>query len=128
MRAVYTPAMTTLRAALAALLLGVAANASAAADFGPSGLAPEWSIEGAPPGRVRVAGYVYNHNNVLDAANVWLRVDELSADGAVSAAHQRRLFGDVRARGRMAFDVPVSGGAASYRVVVESVDWLLECR
>jgi hypothetical protein len=91
-------------------------------------LKAEWDVEGTPPpGHMRVAGYLYN-SNIRDAANVWLRVDELKDDGTVTAAHQRRLFGDVRSRGRMAFDVPVSGAAASYRVVVESVDWLLECR
>jgi hypothetical protein len=31
-------------------------------------------------------------------------------------------------RGRMAFDVPVAEAAATYRVLVESVDWVAECR
>src|SRR6266852_8109078 len=125
--------MTTSGRVLIAMLLALRLTAPAATPaedrIEPASAAflkPEWAVEGAPPpGHMRVAGYLYN-SNIQDAANVWLRVDEIKNDGFVSAAHRRRLIGDVRSRGRMAFDVPVSGAAVTYRVVVESVDWLLE--
>ena len=109
--------------------LSLGAPTTAAAEERPALVAAdtlrvEWS---APPGGRRLAGYLYN-DNIMDAAHVWLRVDELASDGQVSAAHRRRLFGEVRSRGRMAFDVSLFGGAAAYRVIVESVDWVMECR
>lgn len=93
-------------------------------------LRPEWTVEQAPAGRARVVGYLYNDNDVRHAANVWLRVEEVTAGGAVSKVYQSRIVGDVLSRGRMAFDVPVGRAdrAATYRVIVESADWFMECR
>ena len=50
--------------------------------------------------------------------------------GAVGTVYQSFIVGDVLSRNRMSFDVPVSeaDGAATYRVLVESVDWVMECR
>ena len=91
-------------------------------------LRPEWSVEDTRAGRPRVVGYVYNDNNTRDATNVWLRVERVAADGAVQGAELARVQGDVRAGGRLVFDVPMPEAAASYRVLVDSVDWVLECR
>jgi hypothetical protein len=74
-----------------------------------------------------VVGYLYNRN-IKDAANVWLRVDRLGADGAVAGTYRRRMVGDVLSGGRSLFDVPVSEAGATYRVAVETVDWVKECR
>jgi len=46
----------------------------------------------------------------------------------VAATYRRRVVGDVLSRERMFFDVPVPPPAASYRVIVESVDWISDCR
>ena len=91
-------------------------------------LRPEWSVDDSRTGRPRVVGYVYNDNNTRDATNVWLRVERLAADGAVQGAELARVQGDVRAGGRLIFKVPMPEAAASYRVLVDSVDWVLECR
>jgi hypothetical protein len=90
-------------------------------------LRPEWSVDDTRAGRAHVVGYVYNDNGTRDATNVWLRVERLAADGAVSGISLARVQGDVRANGRLSFDVPVPD-AASYRVLVDAVDWVLECR
>jgi hypothetical protein len=55
-------------------------------------------------------------------------VERIAADGSVASVHRRRVVGDVLGGGRSIFDVPVGEGAATYRVVVESADWVKECR
>jgi hypothetical protein len=91
-------------------------------------LRPEWSIETARSGRAHVVGFLYNTSATMDAANVLLRVDQLSPSGEVSQTQHSRVFGDVLARGRLAFEVPISTPTPTIRVVVESVDWVHECR
>ncbi len=107
------------------------ARGDGVATLSPVGLLrPEWTVERVRAGRARVVGYLYNDNDVRNAANVWLRVEQLTAAGAVGKAYQSRIVGDVLSRGRMPFDVPVAEaeGTATYRVLVESVDWVMECR
>ena len=87
----------------------------------------EWSVETPAAGRTRLVGYLYN-TNIKDAANVWLRVDRLGADGAVAGTYRRRVVGDVLSGGRSLFDVPVGEAGATYQVSVEAVDWVKECR
>lgn len=119
---------------MALLLLAVAPPAGAAESVTPLApvdlLRPEWTVERTPAGRTRVVGYLYNDNGLRNAANVWLRVEQVPAGGGRSAVYQSRIVGDLLAGGRMLFDVPVaeSGGAVTYRVSVESVDWFMECR
>ncbi len=117
--------------ATAILALTLAAPAAPAQDFGNARTAaylrPEWSLERAQTGRAHVVGYLYN-SHIKDAANVWLRVEQIAADGGAGATYRRRVVGDVPARERMFFDVPVSQAAASYRVTVEAVDWITDCR
>ena len=91
-------------------------------------LRPEWNIETARPGRAHVVGYLYNTSATMNAANVLLRVDQLTSNGQVSQTQLARVFGDVLARGRLAFEVPIPTATPTVRVVVESVDWVLECR
>jgi hypothetical protein len=90
-------------------------------------LRSEWSVEARSAGRAHVVGYLYN-SRVQDAANVWLRVDRLGADGAVAGTYRRRVVGDVLSGGRSLFDVPVGEAGATYQVSVETVDWVKECR
>ena len=91
-------------------------------------LRPEWSIETARSGRAHVVGYLYNTSATMDAANVLLRVDQLTPGGEVSQTQRSRVFGDILARGRLAFEVPIPTTTPAVRVVVESVDWVHECR
>ena len=93
-------------------------------------LRPEWTVERTRGRRAHLVGYLYNDNGVRNAANVLLRVEELTAGAAVAKVYRSRIVGDVLSRGRMAFDVPVTGvdAAVTYRVTVESVDWFMECR
>ena len=113
---------------IAALLLPGVAAAQEVPERAGYGLRQEWTVAATRAGRPRVVGYVYNDNNTRDATNVWLRVERLAADGAVQGAELARVQGDVRAGGRLIFDVPMAEAAASYRVLVVSVDWVLECR
>jgi hypothetical protein len=91
-----------------------------------AGLRPEWVVEPASDGRARVVGYLYN-SNMKDGANVMLRVDRIGSDGAVTGTYRRRVVGDVLSGGRSVFDVPVAD-VGTYRVSVEAVDWVKECR
>ena len=121
----------------AALLIFALAAPSAplAQDLGTTPAAaylrPEWTVERTGAGRAHVVGYLHN-SNIRDAVNVWLRVEQITADGAVGKAYRGRVVGDVLSRGRMAFDVPVAEaeaeGTATYRVMVDTVDWVSECR
>ena len=88
----------------------------------------EWTLERTGGGHARIAGYVHNRNGLRDGINVSLRVERLGADGAVAHVYRTRVVGDVRSGGRLAFAVPVATDAASYRVLVDSVDWVDECR
>lgn len=111
------------------LLLGAVAGA-AAQDPGvlyADSLRPEWTVDSTRAGRPEVVGYLYN-SNMKDAANVWLRVDQLGADGAVTGSYRRRVVGDVLSGGRSVFEVPVADAGARYRVTVETADWVKECR
>jgi hypothetical protein len=115
---------------LAAGFAGAFVTGTGAQDLsGPSSplLQPEWTVEPARGGGTHVVGYLYNRN-IKDAANVWLRVDRLGADGAVAGTYRRRVVGDVLSGNRSLFDVPVGEGGATYRVAVETVDWVKECR
>jgi hypothetical protein len=112
-----------------ALLLGAVAGAAAQGPGIPYAdtLRPEWSVEPTRAGRAQVVGYLHN-SNIKDAANVWVRVDQLGADGAVAGSYRRRVVGDVLSGGRSLFTVPVADAGARYRVTVETADWVKECR
>jgi hypothetical protein len=124
--------MSTLALVLAlmvTLLVGAVAGAAAQGPGVPyaDSLRPEWTVESTRAGRPEVVGYLYN-SNMKDAANVWLRVDQLGADGAVTSTYRRRMVGDVLSGGRSVFEVPVADAGARYRVTVETADWVKECR
>ncbi|MEX2220795.1 MAG: hypothetical protein WEG40_03265 [Candidatus Rokuibacteriota bacterium] len=112
-----------------AALLGavVGAAAQSPAVLHADSLQPEWTVEPTRAGRAQVLGYLHNHN-IQDAANVWLRVEQLGADGAVAGSYRRRVMGDVLSGGRAVFAVPVADAGARYRVMVETADWVKECR
>jgi hypothetical protein len=74
-----------------------------------------------------VVGYLYN-SNIKDAARVLMRVDRVGADGTVTGTYRARVVADVLSGDRGLFDVPVPEATATYRVGVEAVDWVKECR
>jgi hypothetical protein len=117
--------------AIASLLVLVSSFPVAAQDpatpIRASSLRPEWSVEAGRTGRAHVVGYLHNAD-INDAANVWLRVERLTATGDVGATYRGRVLGDVPSGGRLAFDVQVAEPGATYRLAVESVDWVKECR
>jgi hypothetical protein len=114
---------------MVAILLGTVAVAAAQGPGVPypDSLRSEWTVEPTRAGRAQVVGYLHN-DNVKDAANVWLRVDQLGADGAVAGSYRRRVVGDVLSGGRSLFAVPVADAGGRYRVTVETADWVKECR
>ncbi len=113
----------------AAVLLGVTSVAAAQGPGAPyaESLRTEWSVEPTRAGRAQVVGYLHN-DHIKDAANVWLRVDQLGADGGVAGSYRRRVVGDVLSGGRSLFAVPVGDASGRYRVTVETADWVKECR
>lgn len=125
----------TKAARLAAIALGALCAVAPAAWSGdraaslPYTLRPEWKIEPAGgAGRAHVSGYLYNTSDTMDASNVLLRIEQIAPDGQVTASQTTRITGDVRSRGRLGFDVPMAQVSAPVRVVVQSVDWVNECR
>jgi hypothetical protein len=112
-----------------ALLLSAVAGAAAQGSgvLHADSLRPEWTVEPTRAGRAQVVGYLHN-TNIMDAANVWLRVDQVGADGAVASSSRRRVVGDVLSGGRSVFTVPVAAAGARYRVTVDAADWVKECR
>ena len=116
--------------AIAAILAAPALTRAqeSASMTGAYTLRPEWRIETTGPGRARVVGYLHNTSGTMDAANVLLRVDQLNPEGQVSRSQRNLVFGDVRARSRLAFELPIATTTPTVRVVVESVDWVHECR
>ena len=93
----------------------------------PDSLRTEWNVESTRAGRAHVVGYLYN-SNIKDAARVLMRVDRVGADGTVTGTYRARVVGEVLSRDRGIFDVPVPEATATYRVSVEAVDWVEECR
>jgi hypothetical protein len=120
--------MQTPRRALTVLLLMTALGGPSIAHA--DGLRPEFTVDRSRAGRAHVVGYLYNDNDLRNAANVRLRIEQLTPTGTVGKVYQSFIVGDVISRNRSSFDVPVSepDGAATYRVLVESVDWVMECR
>ncbi len=118
--------------ALAVLALPLMAQGGAFAETAPIGtsfLRSEWSVQTTRAGRAHVVGYVYN-SSIQNAANVGLRVERLGPGGQVTGAYRGRVFGDVLSGDRLVFDVAVPEAEATYRVLVDAVDWFMDrsCR
>jgi hypothetical protein len=113
---------------VAALVLGIAAapGLPGAQDFVPDPLVRQYfRVELEPAqsqaGRPRLRGYLYNLGP-YDVSNVRLAVQALDARGApVGAPMTGWVNGDIPANsGRRYFDLRLPGGAADYRVTVQS--------
>ena len=68
-----------------------------------------------------VQGYVYNPLQ-WRITNVRVRVDSLDANGTLLASASGWVQGDVSARGRAYFYVPIAAPAATYRATVQTFD------
>ncbi len=116
--------LTVTLASLAALLLvavGAGAEDVAVQDSPPFRV--EWQSRGAGAGHDVVSGYVYNRHE-MRTENVRLRIERLTASGAVTAARVAYLTGTIAPGGRGYFEVrlPTTNGGV-YRVTVDSFDW-----
>jgi len=82
-----------------------------------------WTASPAALGESRITGYIYN--NYGDAADqVQLRITEFDASGQPIASFIKLVDEIVPAFDQTYFDVLVPGQAASYRVAVESFNFL----
>jgi hypothetical protein len=90
-------------------------------------LRAEWTVGRTRSGQANVSGYLYKRS-IMDAADVWIRVDRLDGGGAVVQSHRGRIVGDVITGGRSFFEVPVAAADGRYQVTVEAARWVRECR
>jgi hypothetical protein len=72
-------------------------------------------------GSPRVSGYVKN-DTLRAAANLYMRVDRLGADGTVVGFTRSIVVGPLHSGDRLYFDVRVPERAPAYRVSVEAYD------
>src|SRR5712692_6541626 len=119
--------MKTAPMIIATMLLALLASAGAASAeirgwAADTGLRVEWAAEQTKRGGIQISGYVYNERDQW-AANPRLLVESLDAAGQVTASTLVYAVSDVPPRSRSYFEVPVTGGASTYRVTVRYVDW-----
>lgn len=82
-----------------------------------------WTVSPGKQGKSKISGYVYN--NYGEAADqVQLRITELDASGHPGASFVEPMAETVPGFDRTYFDVQVPSQAASYRVAVESYNFV----
>ena len=64
----------------------------------------------------------------VPARRVRLLFDGYDDAGKKVSSRSGQVVGEVPPRGSAIFCMQVKTGAANYRVLVESVDWVMECR
>ena len=110
-------------AVLAALVLGTAPawaqNFSTSVD---RYFRLEWDVGRAKDGGPRITGHLHNDRLMWDV-NVRVLVEALDTSGR-TVSKTRDYVNDVPPEGRSYFDATVPSGGATYRVSVESFDWL----
>lgn len=87
----------------------------------------DWTVSPAGQGKARISGYVYNDYQAA-ADKVQLRITEFNASGQQVASFIEHVDQEVPALDRTYFDVKVPRQAASYRVGVESFNFLEDSR
>ncbi|MBI4607939.1 MAG: hypothetical protein HY726_02885 [Candidatus Rokubacteria bacterium] len=110
-----------------ATVIALATSAAWAQNFGSPQeryLKVEWEVGRTRTGSPVVAGYIHNDRGIW-AANVRLLVEELDSAGRPVTKTLGYASSDVPPNGRAYFEVPVQRGGATYRVTVDSFDWLL---
>ena len=83
----------------------------------------EWVGGASPPDQFRIVGYVYNEYG-QDAVNVELRISEVDVSSHTVGSVIKPVGDTVPGSGRAFFDVRVPGTTSSYRVSVESFDFM----
>jgi len=83
----------------------------------------DWTSKPDGHGNARISGYVYNNYGVA-ADQLQLRITALDASGKQMGSFLEPVPDTVSALDRTYFDVKVPGQAASYRVAVESFNFL----
>lgn len=121
------PSITTVAGLLA--LQSLAINAARGQDFGGGPVAEryfslEWATAETRSGRPVVTGSLTNRYG-YSAANIQLLVEQLDAAGQPIAKTLGYINGDVPAGARAYFQVSVPAAGATYRVTVQSYDWIM---
>ena len=108
--------------AMLAMTLGTATTGTAqtASDGDPGSFRFEFEQTESHRG-LAVEGYVYSALP-WRVTNVRLQIDSIDANGTPVASASGWVFGDVPARGRGYFYVPVSRHAGTYRASVQTFD------
>jgi len=113
----------------AALLLGTGLVAALPGRANPapadSRFRVEWTAAAAGQGQSRIFGYVYNDHRE-DAVNVQLRITELDALSQPVASVVWPVGDAVAGGSRAFFETRVPGTGQSYRVAVESFDFMTD--
>jgi hypothetical protein len=111
--------------ALGLLAAALAGGSAGAQDVAPAGPSFRAEVEPDILGRrgPALVGWLYN-DHAFAVTNVRVRVDVLDGGGQPVAAGEAWVYGNVPARGRAYFFVPVPRYAASYRVTVMRYDRL----
>jgi hypothetical protein len=105
-----------------ATILGTATAASAQTAIASAESPFRFQFEQSQsPRGLAVEGYVYNAHP-WRITNVRLQVDSIDGNGTLVASASGWVLGDVPARGRGYFYVPVSAPAATYRASVQRFD------
>jgi hypothetical protein len=112
---------------LALPVLGVTLPTAEAGDANPT-LSEQlfrvkWVGGASPPDQFRIVGYVYNDYGE-DAVNVQLRISEVDVSGRTVGSVIKPVGDTVPSSGRAFFDVRVPATTSSYRVAVESFDFM----
>jgi len=113
----------------AALLLGTGLVGAVPGHANPapadSRVRVEWTADAAGQGQFRIFGYVYNDYRE-DAVNVQLRITEVDASGQPAASVIWPIGDTVAGGSRAFFDTRLPGHGPSYRVAVESFDFMTD--
>lgn len=105
--------------AMAALVMGAAADAQ---NFGAPLVTFHFEVSPRTfAGGPAVEGWAYN-DGLFRITNVRLKVEVLDVSGVVTHEAMGWVLGDIPARGRAYFVVPVKETAAAHRVTVVSFD------
>lgn len=117
--------MRLVPALLLILAVGLLSAAAGAQELAPAG--PSFRAEAEPDllGRrgPAIVGWLYN-DHAFAVSNVRVRVDVVDAGGQTLASGEGWVYGNVPARGRAYFFVPVPRYGAGYRVAVLRFDRL----
>jgi hypothetical protein len=109
--------------AVALLAVALLASPTGAQDTTPAGSGFHAEVEPDTLGRrgPAVVGWLYNDQSVA-FANVRIRVDVLDGGGQTVGSNEAYVYGNVPARGRSYFFVPVPRLGQAYRVTVIRFD------